>query len=199
MTEDIITKIKKINSTYIKNITRVITYNNEILKIEYRKNVNNGTFKCLAYNDLIKDKIKEIKYDISYINMTNEWAKNSYAKRKKVGALFVKDTMIISDGFNGTPAHFSNECEDDNDITYPYVCHAEQNALSKLAKSTNSAYKSTLYVSMSPCQDCSKQVIQAGTKRIVFWEFYRKDSAVDWMLKSNMKVDYYNSKIISYI
>jgi dCMP deaminase len=105
--------------------------------------------------------------------MAHIWAENSYCERRKVGAIIVKDKMIISDGYNGTPSGFENICEDENKTTKPYVLHAEANAITKVAKSNNSSYGATLYVTTSPCMECSKLIIQAGIKRVVFDEKYR--------------------------
>ena len=116
---------------------------------------------------------KQNKIDSLYLRMANVWSENSHCKRNKVGCLIVKDRQIISDGYNGTPSGFSNECEDCNNNTLPTVLHAEANAITKIAKSTNSAEGSTLYVTLSPCFDCAKLIIQAGIKRIVYSETYR--------------------------
>lgn len=116
---------------------------------------------------------KQNKIDSLYLRMANVWSENSHCKRNKVGCLIVKDRQIISDGYNGTPSGFSNECEDCNNNTLPTVLHAEANAITKIAKSTNSAERSTLYVTLSPCFDCAKLIIQAGIKRIVYSETYR--------------------------
>ena len=113
------------------------------------------------------------KFDERYLEMAQVWAKNSYCKRRQVGALIVKDRMIISDGYNGTPSGFENVCEDENGITKPYVLHAEANAISKVAKSGNSSEGATLYVTASPCMECAKLIIQAGIKRVVYMDEYR--------------------------
>ena len=107
------------------------------------------------------------KFDSSYIEMAGVWAQNSYCKRRQVGALLVKDRMIISDGYNGTPSGFENICEDENGVTKPYVLHAEANAISKVAQSGNSSKDATLYVTASPCMECAKLIIQAGIRRVV--------------------------------
>lgn len=116
---------------------------------------------------------KQFKLDQRYLAMAMIWAGNSYCKRRKVGAILVKDKMIISDGYNGTPAGFENVCEDDNSLTKPYVLHAEANAITKVANSNNSSFGSTLYVTSSPCMECSKLIIQSGIKRVVYMEQYR--------------------------
>src|SRR5690625_7100737 len=119
-----------------------------------------------------KDSKKQLQYDVAYLRMAKEWSKLSYCKRKQVGALIVKDKMIISDGYNGTPTGFENICEDEDGITKWYVLHAEANAILKVASSTNSAEGSTLYITMSPCKECSKLIHQAGIKRVVYNDNY---------------------------
>lgn len=123
------------------------------------------------------------KFDERYLEMAQVWAKNSYCKRRRVGALLVKDRMIISDGYNGTPSGFENQCEDENDVTKPYVLHAEANAITKVAKSGNSSDGATLYVTASPCMECSKLIIQAGIRRVVYKDVYRITDGID-LLKS---------------
>ena len=123
------------------------------------------------------------KFDERYLEMAQVWAKNSYCKRRQVGALLVKDRMIISDGYNGTPSGFENQCEDENDVTKPYVLHAEANAITKVAKSGNSSEGATLYVTASPCMECSKLIIQAGIRRVVYKDVYRITDGID-LLKS---------------
>ena len=118
------------------------------------------------------------------------WSENSYCQRRKVGALLVKNKMIISDGYNGTPSGFENICEDDNNKTKPYVLHAEANAISKVAKSNNSSENSTLYVTSSPCMECSKLIIQAGITRVVFTEKYRLDDGIRLLERANIKVEH---------
>ena len=117
--------------------------------------------------------------DERYLRMARIWSENSYCVRRKVGALIVKGNMVISDGFNGTPSGFPNICEDDNDTTLPYVLHAEANAITKVARSNNSSDGSTLYVTASPCLECSKLIIQAGIKRVVFSELYRITDGIE--------------------
>jgi len=116
---------------------------------------------------------KQQNLDKRYLRMAHIWAENSYCERRKVGAIIVKDKMIISDGYNGTPSGFENDCEENNNTTKPYVLHAEANAITKVAKSNNSSDGATLYVTTSPCMECSKLIIQAGIKRVVFDEKYR--------------------------
>ena len=116
------------------------------------------------------------------------WAENSYCKRRKVGALLVKDQMIISDGYNGTPSGFENVCEDENNITKPYVLHAEANAITKVARSNNSSEGATLYVTSSPCIECSKLIIQAGIRRVVYSENYRLSDVIDLLNRAGVEL-----------
>ena len=118
-------------------------------------------------------KEKQQQFDLRYIQMARVWAKNSYCKRRQVGALLVKDKMIISDGYNGTPSGFENDCEDESGQSKPYVLHAEANAITKVAKSNNSSNGATLYITDSPCIDCAKLIIQAGIIRVVYKDEYR--------------------------
>ena len=129
------------------------------------------------------------KFDHSYLEMAEVWARNSYCKRRQVGALIVKDRMIISDGYNGTPSGFENICEDENGVTKPYVLHAEANAITKVAKSGNSSLGSTLYVTASPCLECSKLIIQAGIKRVVYKDEYRLTDGVDLLRRAGVEVE----------
>jgi dCMP deaminase len=131
---------------------------------------------------------KQTKFDLSYLEMAQVWAKNSYCKRKQVGALIVKDRMIISDGYNGTPSGFENVCEDETGATKAYVLHAEANAITKVAKSGNSSEGSTLYVTASPCLECSKLIIQAGIKRVVYHEDYRITDGIDLLRRAGIEV-----------
>lgn len=128
--------------------------------------------------------------DYRYLRMARIWAENSYCKRRKVGALVVKDKMIISDGYNGTPSGFENVCEDDNNLTKPYVLHAEANAITKLARSNNNSDGATLYVTASPCIECSKLIIQAGIKRVVYGEQYRLTDGLDLLRRAGVEVVY---------
>ena len=128
--------------------------------------------------------------DYRYLRMAKIWAENSYCKRRKVGALVVKDKMIISDGYNGTPSGFENVCEDDNNLTKPYVLHAEANAITKLARSSNNSDGATLYVTASPCIECSKLIIQAGIKRVVYGEQYRLTDGLDLLRRAGVEVVY---------
>ena len=127
------------------------------------------------------------KFDSRYIEMAEIWAKNSYCKRRQVGALLVKDNMIISDGYNGTPSGFENVCEE-NGVTKPYVLHAEANAISKVAKSGNSSSGATLYVTASPCIECAKLIIQSGIKRVVYKDEYRLTDGVDLLKRAGIEV-----------
>lgn len=122
--------------------------------------------------------------------MARTWAENSYCVRRKVGALLVKDKMIISDGYNGTPSGFENVCEDDNNVSKPYVLHAEANAITKVARSSNSSDGATLYVTASPCMECSKLIIQAGIKRVVYGEKYRLMDGVELLERAGVQVDF---------
>ena len=135
-----------------------------------------------------KEKLK--KLDERYLRMAHIWAENSYCKRRKVGALVVKDKMIISDGFNGTPSGFENVCEDENNVTRPYVLHAEANAITKLARSHNNSDGATLYVTASPCIECSKLIIQSGIKGIVYGEKYRLDDGINLLKRAGIEVEF---------
>lgn len=131
---------------------------------------------------------KQQLLDRRYLQMADTWSQNSYCKRRQVGALLVKDKMIISDGYNGTPSGFENVCEDENDQTKPYVLHAEANAITKVAKSGNSSDGATLYVTSSPCLECSKLIIQAGIKRVVFTESYRLEDGINLLKRANIDI-----------
>ena len=133
------------------------------------------------------------KYDQSYIEMASVWARNSYCKRRQVGALLVKDKMIISDGYNGTPSGFENICEDENGVTKPYVLHAEANAITKVAKSGNSSAGATLYVTASPCVECAKLIIQSGIRRVVYRDAYRLTDGVDLLRRAGVAVEQIDS------
>lgn len=133
---------------------------------------------------------KQEALDKRYIRMAGIWAENSYCKRRQVGALIVKDQMIISDGYNGTPAGFENICEDENNVTKPYVLHAEANAITKIARSNNSSNGATMYVTASPCIECAKLIIQAGIRRVVYSEKYRLEDGVELLRKAGIEVVY---------
>jgi dCMP deaminase len=131
---------------------------------------------------------KQEKYDRAYLRMAQEWAKLSHCQRKQVGALIVKDRTIISDGYNGTPTGFENACEDENGVTKWYVLHAEANAILKVAASTNACQGATLYLTLSPCKDCSKLVHQAGIKRLVYINGYKDDAGLQFLEKAGVEV-----------
>ena len=135
---------------------------------------------------------KQNLLDCRYLRMARIWAENSYCQRRKVGALVVKDKMIISDGYNGTPSGFENICEDESNVTKPYVLHAEANAITKLARSSNNSEGSTLYVTAAPCIECAKLIIQAGIKRVVYGEKYRLDDGLKLLCKANIEIIYLN-------
>ncbi|MDE5705705.1 dCMP deaminase family protein [Muribaculum sp.] len=130
---------------------------------------------------------KQLVLDKRYLRMARIWAENSYCRRRQVGALLVKDQMIISDGYNGTPAGFTNVCEDEDGSTKPYVLHAEANAITKVARSGNSSEGSTLYITASPCMECSKLIIQAGIKRVVFNELYRLSDGLELLANAGVE------------
>jgi dCMP deaminase len=136
---------------------------------------------------------KKEKYDKAYLRIAKEWGKLSYCERKQVGAIIVKDKMIISDGFNGTPSGFENCCEDEAHFTKWYVLHAEANAISKVARSTQSCEDATLYITLSPCKDCSKLIHQSGIKRVVYLEEYKDTSGVDFLIKAGIEVTLINN------
>ncbi|MCI6551721.1 MAG: dCMP deaminase family protein [Prevotella sp.] len=131
---------------------------------------------------------KQHHLDLRYLRMARIWAENSYCRRRKVGALVVKDKMIISDGYNGTPSGFENVCEDEHQLTKPYVLHAEANAITKLARSSNNSDGSTLYVTASPCIECAKLIIQAGIKRVVYGEKYRLEDGINLLRRAGIEV-----------
>ena len=131
---------------------------------------------------------KQEKYDRAYLKMAKEWAELSHCKRKKVGALIVRDKMIISDGFNGTPTGFDNNCEDENELTKWYVLHAEANAILKVANSTNSCEGATLYLTLSPCKECAKLIYQAGINRLVYINKYKEDLGLRFLQKAGVSL-----------
>ena len=133
---------------------------------------------------------KQLKYDTAYLKMAHEWAKLSHCKRKQVGAIIVKDRMIISDGFNGTPTGFENPCENEEDYTKWYVLHAEANAILKVASSTQSCKGATLYITLSPCKECSKLIHQAGIKRVVYANGYKDDAGLKFLNKAGVEITY---------
>ena len=131
---------------------------------------------------------KQLKLDMRYLKMARVWAENSYCVRRQVGALVVKDKMIISDGYNGTPSGFENVCEDENNVTKPYVLHAEANAITKLARSSNNSEGATIYITASPCIECAKLIIQAGISRVVYGEQYRLTDGIDLLRRAGIEV-----------
>lgn len=131
---------------------------------------------------------KQELLDKRYMRMALIWAENSYCKRRQVGAILVKDKMIISDGYNGTPSGFENVCEDENNVTKPYVLHAEANAITKVARSNNSSEGATLYVTSSPCIECAKLIIQAGIKRVVYADSYRLSDGIELLERANIDI-----------
>ena len=142
----------------------------------------------MEMGNIMSKEEKQMLLDQRYLKMALIWAQNSYCKRRKVGALLVKEKMIISDGYNGTPSGFENICENENNQTKPYVLHAEANAITKVAKSNNSSEGATLYVTSSPCLECAKLIIQAGIKRVVFTENYRVEDGINLLRRANIEV-----------
>ena len=136
------------------------------------------------------DREKQRKFDQRYLEMARIWAQNSYCQRRQVGALVVKSGMIISDGYNGTPSGFENICEDDNGVTKPYVLHAEANAITKLARSSNNSDGATIYITASPCIECAKLIIQSGIKRVVYGEKYRLTDGIELLERAGIEVEY---------
>ncbi|MDR2683600.1 MAG: dCMP deaminase family protein [Dysgonamonadaceae bacterium] len=134
--------------------------------------------------------VKQRELDKRYLRMATIWGENSYCRRRKVGALIVKDKMIISDGYNGTPSGFENQCEDENGATKPYVLHAEANAITKIACSNNNSKGATLYVTASPCIECAKLIIQAGIQRVVYSEPYRLTEGLELLQRANIELVY---------
>ena len=135
---------------------------------------------------------KQFKYDKAYLRLAESWAQLSHCNRKQVGAIIVKDEIIISDGFNGTPAGFDNCCEDENGLTHWYVLHAEANAILKVAKSTNNCKGATLYLTHSPCRDCAKLVLQSGIKRVVYKEAYKDPAGIDFLRNAGLEMVHIN-------
>lgn len=137
-----------------------------------------------------ENKKKQLRYDKAYLRMAQEWGALSHCERKKVGALIVKDSMIISDGYNGTPTGFDNRCEDEDNKTQWYVLHAEANAIMKVAKSTNNSNGATLYITLSPCKECSKLVLQSGIDRVVYMTAYKDNSGLEFLEKAGVIIDH---------
>lgn len=142
------------------------------------------------YDSLAPYGSRQDQFDHRYLEMARTWAKNSYCKRRQVGALIVKDRMIISDGYNGTPEGFENVCEDEENKTKPYVLHAEANAITKVAKSNNSSDGATLYITTSPCMECAKLIIQSGIRRVVFCDSYHSDDGIELLKRASIEVKY---------
>jgi dCMP deaminase len=140
--------------------------------------------------ETVSAKEKQAALDLRYIRMATIWAENSYCARRKVGALIVKEKMIISDGYNGTPIGFENVCEDENGVTKPYVMHAEANAITKIARSNNSSDGATIYVTDAPCIECSKLIIQAGIRRVVYCKKYRLEDGIELLRRAGIEVVY---------
>ncbi len=138
------------------------------------------------------DSEKQFELDLRYLRMARIWAENSYCKRRQVGALVVKNKMIISDGYNGTPSGFENVCEDENNVTKTYVLHAEANAITKIANSSNSSEGATMYVTASPCIECAKLIIQSGIRRVVYSEKYRLEDGIDLLKRAGIETIYIN-------
>lgn len=156
---------------------------NILLKVNVSPNIN---FKNI--NDVMEANNKQRKVDELYMRMAFTWAENSYCKRRQVGALIVKDNSIISDGYNGTPSGFPNVCEDCNNTTYPYVLHAEANAITKLARSSQNCEGATIYITSSPCVECAKLIIQAGIKRVVYGEEYRSKDGIKLLEMAGIEI-----------
>ena len=160
-----------------------------VKKIDHRFGISwdrSDTIK--VHSPLYDDNVKAMKNDLIYLQMAKTWGKNSHCKRMQVGCLMVKDKSIISDGYNGSPTGFPNICEDENMVTLPYVLHAEANAITKLAKSTQSSDGSTIYVTLSPCFECSKLIIQSGIKRVVFSEVYRNPESLPFLIEAGIEL-----------
>jgi dCMP deaminase len=157
------------------------------LQNKYRNNEKLITFALQMSVRKMKED-KQLQFDKRYLEMARVWAKNSYCERRQVGAILVKNRMIISDGYNGTPSGFENICEDESGATKPYVLHAEANAITKVARSNNSSEGATLYVTTSPCIECAKLIIQAGIKRVVFYDKYRIEDGLDLLKKANIEI-----------
>jgi len=137
-----------------------------------------------------EDREKQLRYDQAYLRMAHEWSKLSHCQRKQVGAIIVKNGMVISDGYNGTPTGFDNCCEDEEGSTLWYVLHAEANAISKVARSTNNAQNSTLYLTLSPCKDCSKMILQVGIKRVVYANVYKDGTGLELLREAGIEIEH---------
>ena len=172
-------------------ISRDLGFLNEIFMKEDRWRViplQNGNYGILRGSDLYPGDIKQFNLDMIYLEMSQVWSRNSKCKRAQVGCIMVKNKSIISDGYNGSPTGFPNECEDEDNNTKAWVLHAEANAITKLSKSTLSSDGSTLYVTLSPCFECSKLIIQSGIRRVVFTELYRKTESIPFLLQGGIEI-----------
>ena len=162
--------------------------------MEIPDNQNDNSKVHISQRINIMQDPKQYNLDCRYVRMARIWAENSYCQRRQVGALVVKDKAIISDGYNGTPAGFENICEDENNVTKPYVLHAEANAITKLARSHNSSDGATLYITASPCIECAKLIIQSGIRRVVYSEKYRLEDGLNLLKRAGIEVEYINSE-----
>ena len=160
--------------------------------MEIPDNQNDNSKVHISQRINIMQDQKQYNLDCRYVRMARIWAENSYCQRRQVGALVVKDKAIISDGYNGTPAGFENVCEDENNVTKPYVLHAEANAITKLARSHNSSDGATLYITASPCIECAKLIIQSGIRRVVYSEKYRLEDGLNLLKRAGIEVEYIN-------
>ena len=190
----------KLAKNFLEGLNNATSYegDNKNLYLLYKPNGSQQTFRMVFHvvskqlirkHDMDSEK-KQLELDKRYIRMASIWAENSYCERRKVGALIVKDKMIISDGYNGTPSGFENVCEDENNLTKPYVLHAEANAITKIARSNNSSDGATMYVTASPCIECAKLIIQAGIKRVVYSEHYRLEDGIELLKRAGIEVIY---------
>jgi len=160
-----------------------------VKKIDHRFGISwDRSDTIQVHSPLYDDNVKAMKNDLIYLQMAKTWGKNSHCKRMQVGCLMVKDKSIISDGYNGSPTGFPNICESEDMVTLPYVLHAEANAITKLAKSTQSSDGSTIYVTLSPCFECSKLIIQSGIRRVVFSEVYRKPDSLPFLIEAGIEL-----------
>ena len=188
----------KLAKNFIEGLNAATSYEGDSnnLYLLYKPASGKQTFRMVfrvvsskIVNNMDTEK-KQLELDKRYIRMASIWAENSYCQRRKVGALIVKDKMIISDGYNGTPSGFENVCEDENNLTKPYVLHAEANAITKIARSNNSSDGATMYVTASPCIECAKLIIQAGIKRVVYSEHYRLEDGIELLKRAGIEVIY---------
>jgi len=182
------------DSAALQDALRALDYHNTALLMMTSGNFNGVNIPDFATDLLVPGFIKQKKLDNRYMRMARIWAENSYCTRRQVGALLVKDKMIISDGYNGTPSGFPNQCEDENNVSLPYVLHAEANAITKVARSNNSSDGATLYVTASPCMECSKLIIQSGIRRVVYGEQYRIMDGVELLKNAGIEVLFSSDK-----